>query len=62
MAMIDILWRTRDKKVYDTNAVIDNIDNGLINKIRQRITSDNINNRMNNLELMWGQLFKRRLA
>ena len=53
MATIDILWRTRNKKVYDKNIEIENTANRLMKKIKKRITIDNINNRTDNLESIW---------
>ena len=53
LTTLDILWNTRNKKVYDQDVEIQDLNKLLDNRIKNRIINDHINNRKSNLELIW---------
>ena len=53
MVTSDVIWRARNKKVFDEKTETQDIDKILTHRIKQRITSDNINNKDLSLETIW---------
>lgn len=53
MMTINIIWRTRNKKVYNKNVEEKDLFGMAINSVKMRIRYDLMNNKITNLETLW---------